>query len=456
VCLAASLAFVFFAKDVFAADLWASNTVPIDSQYRNILGVWQTLDASDETTPLALDGTKNIDSFTVRIYGTGSVTLTPAIYSAASPSSAGSWHSCAEKTFNNSGWQDTTFDCSESGATNEDGLEDVFIYPCHGGGCGAELFAVASLTNSYGCGGANTCHRTNTAGYNEDFWFKLYTTLAEPPDPRISPATEIIYPIDDSNVPQNEINAVGADAFTFDTETDVESGEYPDEILVYEMEIKNDADEVVCEMQKSFSNKTRTSLIDPTKHYYGDSLNHKTDGKVDPCPNFTLGTYTASARAEVFGNDWGEWGDPITFTVVEYSIDPNLDCPDEPSWFSLCWFEKILRFLVIPSQTDIDYLLDKINGFIDRFPISWVVGAATAVSSNFDQEKENLGSPDGGNPLHGELPNSAWWALKLRQFYGEWAAAATTAFIWFGVLIAIIRATYAILGIDEDLPFESG
>lgn len=160
------------ARPVCASTLWESNTSP--TEYRNLVGIWQSLSSTDTTDPIVLDGSKTIDQLNFTLYGTGKVTLKPSIFSAESPTGAGSWHYCTEKEVTLSGFTEVYFDCSESGAENEDGGEGkILIYPCGGGGCGVEQYGYYSTANTFGCGGSSNCSSASS-GSVTDLWFKVY------------------------------------------------------------------------------------------------------------------------------------------------------------------------------------------------------------------------------------------------------------------------------------------
>lgn len=264
-----------------------------------------------------------------------------------------------------------------------------------------------------------------------------------------NPLASVIWPEEGETIEQDIINGVGGDAFYFEVLTDVNGlEEYTGEYVNYELEIYDDLDFLYCKMTAGPSG----SLLDGT--FYGAYLNHFVNG--EDCANFIVGSYTAQTRAQLVGYDWGEWSDELSFDVGTYTDPYYLECPDEPSWFSTCWFQKILAFLFVPSESSINGLFARIEDFNDSFPFSWITGATEAISGGFDVETEDLGEANAANIFLGEVPNGAWWTESLRQFYGDWAGAATAAFIWFGVLIAIMRSAYAAFGIEDNLPFDTG
>jgi len=80
----------------------------------------------------------------------------------------------------------------------------------------------------------------------------------------------------------------------------------------------------------------------------------------------------------------------------------------------------------------------------------------TAIRDAYDVEAADLGEADDINIFDGDLPNGAWWAGKIKMWYGDWAGPATAFAIWFGALWSIVRAGKRLAGIDDDDVIDTG
>jgi len=281
-------------------------------------------------------------------------------------------------------------------------------------------------------------------------------------DARENPAATITRPADGADITQDEINAVGANAYYFRVFSNVQSEEFPGEydatadIEVYE----NDAATLRCRIYGS----SPTVLPDEGNTYlYATEpawfvVGSKEDGT--PCDNFALSaegeSYRIRARWTFAGFEPGEWSEMQPFRVVPFGYVPPLDCADDPSILSLCWLPNTLQFLVKPSPSAVSALFEKLDDFNDRFPFSWFAQTSEAYTTAMEETATDFGQEQPGNPMQGEAPNTAWWFVMIRSMYGDWAAPAAAFFIWSGVVVAITRSAFAMLGISSEDNIEVG
>lgn len=101
-----------------------------------------------------------------------------------------------------------------------------------------------------------------------------------------------------------------------------------------------------------------------------------------------------------------------------------------------------------PSEESVGNLFAIVGNFSEKWPFSWLTGAFDAFIGAINVGVEDLGDIEGGNPFAGDYPSAAWWADKLKMWYGAWAAPAFSAFIWIAAMIAIGNAGMRFLNIE--------
>jgi len=266
-----------------------------------------------------------------------------------------------------------------------------------------------------------------------------------------SPLEVTIYnPSNGETVAQDEINAFGSEAFYFGVTTNLNVAENTGENGDYELNIYDSTPVLFCTMT------VENSLNAPDGTNYGALMNHKVDGDPDPCPNFEIGDYTASATAEFDGLALSAISATTAFSVGTYSSDAPIDCPDDPSIFSSCWLQNILTFVFQPSENRVDALFAMLGELSGKWPISWFTDGFDALADSLDQTAVDYGEPDAGNFFIGDYPNIAWYIEKLRSFYGSWAEGAVALFIWLGAFLSISRSGLRLLNVETDDGLELG
>lgn len=436
------LLFHFFVKDASASEyLWSENTAPTNQTYS--ASSWIILSTADSVDPLNWES-EQITRVVMKYKNTGGACTMTGLQIALND---GSWKPCTAQnvSFASSESKEVEFDCSASGATTSGGGGGLLIhYKYAGSGC--TLNRTLSTTNTYG-GSTTSSHRDGTNS-SWDGWHQIYVDDGVPPAPTEAP--EILEPDDGEGIAQEVINAVGSEAYRFYVSTGVSAYEWPDESYQYQVEIYDSTPALYCTMDNI---AYTANIIDGT--HYGTTLQHKVDGQPDPCPNFTQQTYTARLRVDrEGGSGWSDWTTPISFTVGETSFDPIIDCPDDPSLFSICWWKKMLYALIWPDEGTTTHLWEKAQELGQVWPLCYITNSVGAVVDSFDQEATDIGTPDAGNIVLGDWPNLAWVLEKAKSFWGGWASVGMGILIWLTAIKIVLNDILGIFGLtmheDED------
>lgn len=414
--------------------LWSENTAPTNTTYS--ASGWFILDTADSVDPLNWESEQVTDVVMKYKNTGGACTMTAfsiAVYS------SDTWHACTPQnvSFGSTETKEVTFDCSASGATTSPSSDLLVHYNYGGSGC--SLNRVVSTTNTYG-GSTSSSHRDGTST-SWDGWHKIYVDDGVPPAPTDDPS--ILEPDDGEGIAQATINAVGSEAYYFYVSAGVSAYEWPSEQYRYQLEIYDTTPALFCLMDNL---GYTANVVDGT--HYGTTLQHKVDGQPDPCPNFTQQSYTARVRVErEGGSGWSDWSDSIGFTVGETDFDPIIDCPDDPSIFSLCWWKKLLYGLIWPDEGTTTALWDKAQELGDVWPLCYITNSVGAVVDAFDQETTDIGTPDAGNIVLGDWPNLAWVLEKAKSFWGGWASVGMAILIWLTAIKIVLNDILGIFGL---------
>jgi hypothetical protein len=277
----------------------------------------------------------------------------------------------------------------------------------------------------------------------------VWTYMTGELSPTATPFIDI--PDDEQVISQATINALGAQAFYFYVDTNVNASEWEGYQYQYQISIYDETETLFCTMDSlTYSGAGYNSST------YGALLNHKTDGEPEPCQNFTEQIYTAETRVRESGGDWTDWSSPIEFSVGDNTaiFSPVVDCDPDAPIYSLCGLYNLAMFFLTPSEQSINYLWSVIENINNIFPINWIAEIYDIFTDATDVIATDLGTVDAGNILSGDMPNVAWLQQQFKQFYGGWAEVLGAFVLWFSVLIAIIRAGFRLVNINEDMPFE--
>lgn len=313
-------------------------------------------------------------------------------------------------------------------------------------GSGAKVGTVRSSTDLIATWGTRDYSGTPSAN---DWVFRLYDSTDCDGDPGVGdpvPDPAVLIPLEGATVAQATINAVGSSAYSFMVTSGIDPDIWPDLSVRYQLQVFDDSSvpAVVCLMDNL---GYTASMADGLT--YSTTLQHKVDGQPDPCPNFDQGAYTANTRVFIEGGSgWSDWSDSVGFTIGETDFDPVVDCPDDPSFLSLCYWQRLIMGLFWPSDGATSNLWSATQELGQVWPLCYITNSIGAVADAFDQDASDLGTPDAGNIVNGDWPNLAWVIQKAKTFWGDWAAIGMAIMIWLTAIRVVLGDILGVFGLS--------